>query len=362
MDINLYELKANIKRKYSFKYKPEYSEFFETDISNNQIIPLVIEVFDKFEWTIVYRDEKSVEAKRKGDFNKLTEKIIVTISSSGKVKVNSKSINANFIDFGNNSIRTGLFVAVFKKLEKEYIDNGKLKELETEYKKEISWSDYEVPLVLPSPNEFGEPKIFFSIFGGLFIAIFIGILIGFLSEKFTYLIGFYELGIGIGIGYLFSIILKKANYSDFKLIQIIIGGLILIVFITNLYTQYQLIIRDNNTYGLDFLSFMELRFKTGLTIIDLNTGSIGLIISWAFQLIFPFIIARSRIAVNIMSYDIEKIPDEVIEYTLYLFETENSENEVKDKLALKGWNKKKDIENVFNAISAIIGFHEISRE
>ncbi len=80
---------------------------------------------------------KSVEAKRKGDWNKLTEKITVTKSASGPIEVHSKTIEGNFIDFGKTLKRRGLFIALFQKLATEYQQNGKLKELETELKKKI---------------------------------------------------------------------------------------------------------------------------------------------------------------------------------------------------------------------------------
>ena len=153
MNIELENLQSTIKRKYSFKYKPEFSESFKTGIKESQIIPLTIEVFEKLEWPIVFRDKKSVEAKRKGDWNKLTEKITITKKASGRIEVHSKTIEGNFIDFGKNSKRTGLFIALFQKLATEYKENGKLAELETELEKQNTWADYEVPTELPEPKK-----------------------------------------------------------------------------------------------------------------------------------------------------------------------------------------------------------------
>ena len=69
MNIEYENLQSTIKRKYSFKYKPEFSESFKTEIEDSQIIPLTIEVFEKLEWPIVYRDKKSVEVKREIGIN-----------------------------------------------------------------------------------------------------------------------------------------------------------------------------------------------------------------------------------------------------------------------------------------------------
>ncbi len=362
MNIELENLQSTIKRKYSFKYKPEFSESFKTDIKESQIIPLTIEVFEKLEWPIVFTDKNSVEAKRKGDWNKLTEKITITKKASGRIEVHSKTIEGNFIDFGKNSKRTGLFIALFQKLATEYNESGKLVELETELEKQNSWADYEIPTELPKPKEFGKPNFTLSIIGGLFIAILFGILLAFLTVNFTYIIGIYELGIGIGIGYFFGQVLKKTNYIEFRPIKFIIGGMMVIMFITNQFTQYQLIIAENNVTGLDFFEFMKMRFEHGLTIKDLNTGWIGLTLSWIFQMVFPYFLAVGRVAGITANYMIGKIPEKVLEYAIYLFEMEKSESEVRAELAQKGWNKKSDQDDVIQAIVEISGFHQVNRE
>ncbi|NAS32258.1 hypothetical protein GTQ40_14835 [Flavobacteriaceae bacterium R38] len=362
MNIEYENLQSTIKRKYSFKYKPEFSESFKTDIKDSQIIPLTIEVFEKLEWPIVFTDENSVEAKRKGDWNKLTEKITITRKASSRIEVHSKTIEGNFIDFGKNSLRTGLFIALFQKLAIEYKETGKLAELETEYEKQSNWADYEVPSELPKPKEFGQPNLTLSIAGGLVIAIVFGFLIGFLTVNFIYLIGVYELAIGIGTGYFFGQILKKTNYIEFKSIKLIIGGIMLVMFITSLFTEYQLIIVDNNISELGFFEFVKLRFESGLIIKNLNTGWIGLTLSWIFQIVFPFFLAQAKVAGIIMNYMIEKIPDKVLEYAIYLIEMGKSESEIRAELALRGWNKKSDQDDVIQTIVEIIGFNQANRE
>ncbi|KAB1153649.1 hypothetical protein F7018_16420 [Tenacibaculum aiptasiae] len=362
MNLKYKQLESTIKKKYSFKYTPEFTENFKTNIEDGQIIPLIIEVFEKLDWPIVYSDKKSVEAKRKGDWNKLTEKITVTKKASGRIEVHSKTLEGNFIDFGKNSKRTGLFIALFQKLATEYNKNGKLIELETEFEKQINWTDYEIPTELPKPKEFGKPNLPLSIIGGLFIAILFGVLIAFLTVNFTYFIFLYEVGIGIGIGYLFSQVLKKTNYIEFQRIQLIIGVMMITMFITNQLTQYQLIITQNNISKLSFFEFIKMRFENGLTIKNLNTGWIGLILSWIFQIVFSYILAMGKTAGIIANHMIKKIPEKVLEYTIYLFEMGKSESEVRAELAQKGWNKKIDQDNVIQAIVEISGFNQANRE
>ncbi|MFD2824454.1 hypothetical protein ACFS5M_12300 [Lacinutrix iliipiscaria] len=362
MKIEYENLRNTIKRKHSFKYKPEFTESFKIDIEDNQVIPLIIEVFEKLEWPIVYRDKKSVEAKCQGDFSKLVGKLTIKQINSNRIEVNSKSLEGNFFDFGKNSRRTGLFIALFQKLATEYKISGKLSELVTEYEKENNWSDYEIPSELPKPKGFVKPNFGLSMAGGFVIAVIFGILIGFLTVNFIYLIGIYELGIGFGMGYFIGQVLKKTNYMNFKSIQFIIGGMVLVMFITNLFTQYQLIITENNISDLGFFEFMKLRLEGGLNIKDLNTGWIGLTLSWVFQIVFPFILAQAKVAGITINYIIEKIPEKVLEYTIYLFEMGKSESEVRAELAQKGWNKKSDQDDVILAIAEISGLHQFNRD
>lgn len=362
MDIELENLQSKIKRKYSFKYKPEFFESFKTDIKESQIIPLTIEVFDKLEWPIVYRDNKSVEAKRKGDWNRLTEKITVTKKASGRIEVHSKTLEGNFIDFGKNSKRTGLFVVLFQKLAEEYQKSGRLAELEKEFEKENNWADYEIPSELPKPKEFIKPNLPLSIIGALIISVLFGLLVAFFTVNFTYFIGVYELLIGFGIGYLLGQVLKKTNFIEFRPIQFIIGGMMIVMFLTNQFTQYQLIIPENNISELGFLEYMKMRFENGLTIDDLNTGWIGLTLSWVFQMVFPYFLAVGKVAGITANYIIKKIPEKVLEYTIYLFDMEKSESEVRAELSRKGWNKKSDQDNVFQAIAEISSFYQMNRE
>jgi hypothetical protein len=362
MNIEYENLQSTIKRKYSFKYKPEFSESFTTEITDNQIIPLTIAVFEQLEWPIVFTNKYSVEAKRKNGWNKLTEKITIQKKASGRIEVHSKTIEGNFIDFGKNSKRTGLFIALFQKLAAEYGENGKLIALATAYEKQNSWADYEVPLELPKPKVFSEPNLTLTIVGGLAIAILFGVLIGFLSHNFTYFIGIYELGIGIGIGYFFGQVLKETNYIEMRQIQWMVAGIMITMFLTNLFTQYQLIIAENNISDLGFSEFIQLRLEGGLTIKDLDTGWIGLALSWVFQMVFPYFLAVARVAAISANFVIEKIPEQVLEYTIYLFKMEKSESEVRAELSQKGWRKRSDQDSIFEALGTLSGFQEYNRE
>lgn len=356
------DLERKVIRKHSFKFNPKYSESFKTEIDDNQIIPLIIEVFNKLEWQIVYQDKKIIEAKTKNNFDKLVGKITIEKKSSGRIEICSKSLEGNFWDVGKNSKRTGLFILLFNQVATEYKENGKLTELQKQYDKKNNWEDYKIPNELPKPNEFVKPNLSLSIIGALTISILTGVLIGFLTIRFIYIIGIYETGIGIILGYLFGQILKKTNYLEYHKLKLIIGGMVLVTFLTSQFSQYLLIINDNNISNLHFFEFIRLRIENGLTIKDLNTGAIGLLISWALQIILPFFICQIKVISITMSYMIEKVPEKVLEYVIYLFEMEKPESEVRALLAQKGWNQINDQDVIFDALGAVSSFQQNNRE
>ncbi|WCO03629.1 hypothetical protein [Psychroserpens ponticola] len=362
MDIEYENLRNTIKRKHSFKYIPEYSESFKTGINETQIIPLIIEVLEKLEWSIVYHDEKSVEAKCKGDFSKLVGKLTINKINSNRIEINSKSLEGGFWDFGKNSKRTGLFIALFKKLEQDYQANGKLVELENEYRKQNNWDDYEIPNELPKPKISAKPNIQIAIIGGLIIAIAIGSLVGFLSLEFTYYIFLTEVGIGFLFGYLLSEILKKSNIMDYNKVRIMAITFIFIIFLVNHYFQYYLIISKNNISDLSFIEFHKYLLNKGFIISTFNTSWIGFLIIWVLQLVIPYFISIFIISTSLMKYSIKKIPEQVIEYTIFLFQKDKNESEVRAELAQKGWNKKSDQDDVILAISSIVEFNEFNRD
>ena len=59
---------------------------------------------------------------------------------------------------------------------------------------------------------------------------------------------------------------------------------------------------------------------------------------------------------------IERVPETVLEYTVYLFEKGKTETEVRVELAQKGWGLEEEQDSVFNALGAIQGYKESYRE
>ena len=113
---------------------------------------------------------------------------------------------------------------------------------------------------------------------------------------------------------------------------------------------------------VNFFTFIEARLHYGLTLDGRELGWIGLVISWLLQMVFPYFIAQYKISIILMKNAINKIPEEVIEYTIYLFEMGKTESDVKAELSQKGWKKEEDQARIFDALGAIFAFKENYRE
>lgn len=361
MNQELEDLQYTVKRRFSFGINPQYSESFKTKIADGQIIPLIQEVFRILDWPVVYTDKHSVEAKRKNQWDKLTAKLTITKKNGGRIEVHSKSLEGHLTDLGKNSKRTGLFIALFKKLETEYEADGKLAQLEEEFNKNNNWEDYEVPDQLPPPPKTIEPSLSLTITAAIVIAAICGITLGFLNHNFGQIIGIYELGIGLFVGYFFGLTITKTNFTTHNAIKIIIVCILLTILFISLITEYY-IGRSNLLYSnLELADYLKLRVERGLVFENMNTGWIGLVIAWIFQIWFAYIIALYRATHLILFFFINRIPTEVINFTVYHLENGSSISQTRYHLAQKGWKKTSDQDNIFEAISDIFGLQELNR-
>ena len=115
------------------------------------------------------------------------------------------------------------------------------------------------------------------------------------------------------------------------------------------------------THLIGFFEFIKLRLEQGLTIKKLNTGWIGLIISWGLQIIITYYVGLLRLVTSITSYQLGRVPMEVIDFAFYNFVKEKTEEQVRNELKIKGWIKKQNQDEVFEAIEAIYGANELNR-
>ncbi len=352
----------SIDKKHSFSWSPKYKEEFRTSLNKTVFIPIVEKTILNLGWDIIFKNENSIEAKRKDvsiGFEKWTEAITITFNH-GNVEVKSESLGNEMWDNGRNSKRVKLFIHAFKETEKKY-DREALNELEKETERKNNWDDYIIPENLPQPSESKRKNFSILVIGGLLISLILGFIIAEVSIHGIYFIGVFEVLTGLAIAYSLKYLIKISNFTDISKIQYLLMGIIFLIYFSNLYFQYEIILSDNNYERIGFLEFIKIRFSEGLTIKKLNTGWIGLIISWIIQLVLTYYVAYLRILSIIIAYQLGKIPIEVLDFCSYHLIKGKSENEIRIELSKKGWTTKENQQEVFEAIGAIYGSMELSR-
>ncbi len=359
MTDELIEYEATIKKKSSFNWTPKFEEGFHTKLNNTVFVPIAIKTFEKLGWDLVYQDESSAEAKRKGKKSLLTHKISVSFNF-GKVSVKSVSLGSEMWDNGQNSLRVRLFIYAFQQTEKEFDREG-LRELEKEIEKKRNWDDYEIPTSLPQPKYRKKPQFWIPLVGGVLTSLIIGIILAFISAKGIYLIGLFELGVAMLIGLALKQLINASNYTHYNHLNYLLIGIVILTFLSNQFFQYQIIINENNFEMFSFFQFLEMRLEAGLTIKTLNTGWIGLALSWIFQLEFTYLIATFLLVANLTTYQLTRVPIIVSDFVTYHFVKEKSEDQVREQLSKMGWTDKQDQDEVFEAIGAINTSIEFNR-
>lgn len=351
-----------IKKKHSVDFTPKYKEEFRTNINKTLFVAIAEKAVGKLGWDLVFKDENSVEAKRKEKglgFERWTEAITASYEY-GKVVVKSESLGNEMWDFGRNSKRVKLFIYAFEETLKTF-DRQSLNELEKEIEKKNNWDDYVIPESLPQPIKGKEPNILIPIVGGLIISLILGFTIAFISVKGMYFIGLFEFLVATAIALAMKQLIKLSNFTDFNKLQYILAGMILLIYFSNQYFQYEIILNENNYDRIGFLEFLKLRISQGLTIKNLNTGWIGLIISWILQLGLTGLFVYLKIISILTKYAIERVPVEVVDFAYYHFVKEKTEEEVRNELANKGWTDKINQDEVFEAIGGFQSATELNR-
>lgn len=358
--LKIYE--KTIEKKHSFNWTPNYKEEVRTSLNKTVFIPIAEKTFQKLDWDIVFKDENKIEAKRREKalgVEKWTE--IITVSYNfGNLEVKSESLGNEMWDNGRNSKRVKLFIHALKETENEF-DRNALNELEKETEKKNNWDDYVIPETLPKPSESKKPNFLIPVIGGIFISLILGFVIAEISIHGIYFIGLFEFLVGITIVFTIKFLVKLSNFTDFKKLHFLLIAMIIITYLSNQYFQYEIILSENNYERIGFFEFMKIRFSEGLTIKTLNTGWIGLVISWILQLGITYAVAYLRLVSTITSYQLERIQAEVLDFSYYHLLKGKSKDEVRIELVNKGWTEIVNQDEVFEAIQAIYGQIELSR-
>ncbi|KUJ60882.1 hypothetical protein AR687_15870 [Flavobacteriaceae bacterium CRH] len=361
MEERLKDYERTIVRKHSF-WSPKYKEDFHTSLSKTVFIPIVEKTILKLGWDIVYKDEKSIEAKRKEKslgIERWTEAITITFNH-GNVEVKSESLGNEMWDNGRNSKRVKLFIHAFLDTQNEF-DRQALNDLEKETEAKNNWDDYIIPDQLPEPNASRKKNFSIVLIGGLIISLLLGLVIAEISIHGIYFIGVFEVLVGISLAYSLKYLIKWSNFTEIKKMEYLLMGMVFLTYFSNQYFQFEIILLENDLERISFFEFLKIRLEEGLTIKTLNTGWIGLIISWIVQLVLTYYVAFLRLLSIIATYQLEKIPVEVLDFCNYHFIKGKSEQEVRNELSKKGWTIIENQNEVFEAVGAIYGKMELGR-
>jgi hypothetical protein len=362
MDELFKNYEKTIKIKHSVNFTPKYKEEFKTSVNNILFVAIAEKAVEKLGWDLVYKDENKIEAKRSEKtlgINSWTEAITATYEY-GNIVVKSESLGNEIWDAGKNSKRVKLFIFVFEEILKT-LNRHSLNELEKEIEKKNNWDDYIIPESLPKPEQARTPKILIPIFGGLITSLILGLLVAYISVKGIYIIFLFEFLVAIAISNTMKYLIKISNFTNFKKLRYLLALMIILIYLSNQYFQYEIILNQNNYDRIGFWEFLKFRFSAGLTIKNVNTGWIGLIISWFLQLGLTGLFVFIKIVSVLTRYTIERVPVEVVDFAYYHFLKEKTEEEVRNELAKKGWTEKTNQDEVFEAIGGFQDAIELNR-
>lgn len=362
MEERFKEFEKTLKKKHSFNFTPKYKEEFTTVVNKLLFVAIAEKVVEKLGWDLVYKDENTIEAKR-GEKRFGSQKWTEMITASyefGKVIVLSESLGNEYWDNGRNSKRVKLFIYAFQEILKTY-DSQTLGKLQKEIERQNNWDDYIIPETLPKPLIRKKPNITLPIISGLFIAFILGFILAFISLKGVYVIILFEFIIAVAIALSMKLLIRLSNYSDFNKLQFLLFGIVILVFASNQYFQYEIILFENNYDRFGFWKFLRLRFSEGFIIEKINTGWIGLLISWVLQIGLTVLFLYIKIVSILADYTIEKVPNEVIDFVYYYLVKEKSEEEIRTELAKKDWTDKNNQDEVFEAIGGLNSLSELNR-
>ncbi|NOU62243.1 hypothetical protein [Marinifilum caeruleilacunae] len=360
MDQKFQDFEKSIKGKHSFNFTPKYKEEFSIKVTPRIFVEIAAKTFEALAWEVVFQDDHQIEAKRPGSFDKWTHGIVATANPMGKVVVKSESLGNEMWDLGKNSKRVKLFIYAFNEILKTY-DESQLKELQEEVERKDNWDDYEVPEKLPAPANFRQPQLWVPALGIGIVALLLAYLIAFLSMESVYVIGLFELGAGFILGFSLKELMKLGNYTKWASIKNVLIGAVVLTFVMNQIFQYQMILSRNPLEPIGFFEYMKLRIEHGFTLKEINLGAIGLVIFWAVQIGLTYLIAYLKTLNASIKISMERVPVEVVDFTIYHFVKGKNELAVKQELSKMGWKSELEHEMVFEAIGGVHGGQELRR-
>jgi len=350
--------KKIIKPSLSFKWTPKSTKQISTDLPSKLIVRNLMKAIRSLRWYIVYFDENRIEAKRSNDLGDLTEKIIINIKGE-TVLITSTSIKNNICDFGKNNRRVFELITAYKEFESKY-DDGRISQELIEIEKKEEENKYKVPNELTKPKRIGEPKSSYLLFGGLITSLILGAILA-LFSGIVYIIVLYDSGIGILTAIVLGYFIKLSNISDFKKLQWIGFSSIALTYLFSHIVRFIYIVETKNISNVNLFDYLTSMLEHGIQYKNLNLGAIGLIIAWIIEVAIAIFVYQFRIAQNIIKYDIERAPKDVVEFAIYWFNENKTEEEVRQLLSQKGWYDKLQQDIIIKAVGALSSLHDLER-
>jgi hypothetical protein len=174
-------------------------------------------------------------------------------------------------------------------------------------------------------------------------------------------LGLYESIIGFVFGFALKYLIRWGNFTNGEKLHFLIYAMIALFFFANQIFQYEIVISKNNLTGVSFIDFIKFRLENGLKIKSINTGWIGLIISWVFQVLLIYWITSLRTFSSLLIYQSERVPSSVMEFAYFHLVKGKSEQEVRLELSRLGWTTDRSQNEVIEAIGAIGERQEFTR-
>lgn len=354
------QFEDSIKKVHSFGWTPKFESEIHTSLNSKIVMAIVVKAIEKLDWEIRYNDELFVKADVKGAMDIASENVSITYDF-GKLKIISEAAGNEYMDWGRNSKRVKLFIYAFEQTVKEF-DREALRDLEIQVERANNWDDYEIPESLPQPKPCKTPRFGIQIIGGVLTAIIFGGFFAFLCVKSVYIVGLYEILVAFGLAFVLLKLIKLSHYTFFDNLHYLLISMILLTYIANQYFTYHISFSDLDALDFSFLEYIDLKWSNGLTVKGFNTGWIGLFLSWCVQLGFTYLFALIKLAGGVSTIQIERIPEEVVNFAYYHLIKGKTEDQINQELSKMGWSEAQDQIEVFEAIGAIWGAIEYNKE
>ncbi|MDP5171213.1 MAG: hypothetical protein NWR72_13295 [Bacteroidia bacterium] len=360
MTEELKRYEKSIKKRHRFGFPPKEDARVQTSLEKAILPALAVRVFENLGWPVHFQDGETVIANRVGKVGFATEKIRVTFEN-GSILVSSESLGNEFWDNGRNSKRVDLFIQGFKEVTSS-LDRREERQLLAKAEEERNFfEDYQVPVSLPEQGLHGSPQLWIPIVGLALVSLALGYLLSVLSGNGLYIIGLFEFGVAVALAFSMKSLLKWGNYTDILRLSIVLTGAVLLTYFSHQYFLYLAYLAANGYGTFGFGEYLAMRIKYGLIIKSVNLGSIGLIVSWLFQVGLVWVIATARFVPAVWKYQIERVPEAVVEFALFHLLQEKEVSEVRDELAKMGWTTEQDQSEVIEAVSAIFEAREAAK-